>query len=87
MYYRVIQNKQVVVYAVLCVVTSYPKDRKILALPRTVNKSTNTLHIISHHIISSSAATLSLPQAFPFGRSLITASISSLQIVYTSFSI
>src|SRR6184192_1495838 len=36
---------------------------------------------------SSSAETLSLPQAFPFGRSLITASISSLQIVYTSFSI
>src|SRR5213083_2818399 len=31
---------------------------------------------------SSSAEMLSLPQAFPFGRSLITASISSLQIVY-----
>src|SRR3989442_9071093 len=30
---------------------------------------------------SNSAEMLSLPQAFPFGRSLITASISSLQIV------
>src|SRR3989442_10775983 len=36
---------------------------------------------------SNSAEMLSLPQAFPFGNSLITASISSLQIVYTSFSI
>src|SRR5207245_1142030 len=36
---------------------------------------------------SSSAEMLSLPQAFLFGRSLITASISSLLIVYTSFSI
>src|SRR2546425_1109087 len=36
---------------------------------------------------SSSAEMLSLPQAFPFGRSLIAASISSLLIVYTSLSI
>src|SRR2546425_1202466 len=36
---------------------------------------------------SSSAEMLSLPQAFPFGRSLITASISSLLIVHTSLSI
>src|SRR6267154_968460 len=36
-------------------------------------------------LCSSSAEMLSLLQAFPFGRSLITATISSLLIVYTSF--
>src|SRR6267154_4139092 len=50
-----------------------------------VNQTCHYLYSFLPILCNSSAEMLSLLQAFPFGRSLITATISSLLIVYTSF--
>src|SRR6267154_951708 len=49
------------------------------------NRDKHYLYSFLPILCKSSAEMLSVLQAFPFGRSLITATISSLLIVYTSF--